>query len=98
MRRRAKWTRLVSQWRASGLSAREFAAREGLNRGTLYRWSATLGRAAPPSGGFVEVPAPVPAAEEGRIEVVVREQVRIRVSGAFDAGLLRRVVEALEAR
>jgi hypothetical protein len=29
---------------------------------------------------------------------VVREHVRIRVSGAFDAGLLRRVVEALEAR
>lgn len=57
-----------------------------------------LGRDARPASGFIEVPAPAAAAEEGRIEVVVREQVRIRVSGVFDAGLLRRVVEALEAR
>jgi hypothetical protein len=89
---------LVSQWRTSGLSAREFAAREGLNRGTLYRWSAVLGRATAAAAGFVEVAPPAPAVEEGRIEVVLREQVRIRVSGAFDAGLLRRVVEALEAK
>jgi len=98
MRRRAKWAKLVSEWRASGLSAREFAAREGLNRGTLYRWSAVLSRAAAPPGAFVEIPVPAAAADKGRIEVVVREHVRIRVSGAFDAGLLRRVVEALEAR
>jgi hypothetical protein len=98
MRRRAKWTKLVSEWRASGLSAREFAAREGLNRGTLYRWSAVLSRAAAPTAAFVEVAPALATIEEGRIEVVVRDQVRIRVSGAFDAGLLRRVVEALEAR
>jgi hypothetical protein len=46
---------------------------------------------------FVEVVAVAPRAD-GVIEIVVREQVRIRVSGAFDAAMLRRVVTALEGR
>jgi hypothetical protein len=68
-------------------------------------WSAELRRAERRRAGFIEIAAqPLSAKvferpiEEGRIEVVVREQIRIRVSGAFDASVLRRVVEALEAR
>lgn len=34
----------------------------------------------------------------GRIAIVVGEGVRIEVSGAFDAEVLRRVVAALEVR
>jgi hypothetical protein len=38
------------------------------------------------------------AVEAGCIEVVVRDEVRIRVSGAFDPAVLRRVLSALEGR
>ena len=33
--RRAQWAKRVRQWRQSGLMAREFAERAGINAGTL---------------------------------------------------------------
>jgi hypothetical protein len=96
---RTKWARHVQRWRASGQTARDFCDGAALNRQTLLWWSSKLGReelvAAP--RGFVEVVAVAPRAD-GVIEIVVPEQVRIRVSGAFDAAMLRRVVTALEGR
>ena len=44
---------------------------------------------------FIEVAMPTAAAS---LEVVVRDGVRIVVTSHFDAALLRRVVDALEAR
>ena len=95
----------MRQWRASGQTASAFASAEGWNPRTLLWWSAELRRAERRRGGFIEViaqPLTTPVSErtheDGRIEVVLREQVRIRVSGAFDASVLRRVVDALEAR
>jgi transposase len=40
---RAEWARRVARWRRSGLSAKEFAAREGFNASTLTFWSWKLG-------------------------------------------------------
>jgi transposase len=97
---RTEWAGRVRRWRASGLTAREFAAREQLNPNTLNWWSSQLRRTNPAPGGFVELtvtPMPV-AVEAGCIEVVVRDEVRIRVSGAFDPAVLRRVLSALEGR
>ena len=93
---RKQWTERVERWRRSGQTAQEFAAQEGVRATTLSWWSAELRRAARASPGFIEVASPVK--DEGRIEVVLGERLRIRVSGAFDAALLRRVVAALEGR
>jgi DNA-binding transcriptional regulator YiaG len=41
---RARWERLVGRWRRSGLTSREFAARVGVNRGTLTYWAWRLKR------------------------------------------------------
>ena len=92
---RQQWTERVERWRRSELTAREFAAQEGVRATTLSWWGAELRRAARASPGFIEVAQP---SAEGSIEVVLGERLRIRVSGAFDAGLLRRVVAALEGR
>jgi hypothetical protein len=54
-----------------------------------------LKRTARASPGFIEV---APPRAKGSIEVVLGERVRIRVSGTFDAELLRQVVAALEGR
>jgi hypothetical protein len=51
----------VARWRRSGLSAREFAERYGVNRHTLTYWGWRLGTdagrspAASPTGRFIEV-------------------------------------------
>jgi transposase-like protein len=44
VRRRRRWSAeekeaLLNAWRASGLSAREFSRREGLQKTSLWRWS-----------------------------------------------------------
>lgn len=92
----AQWAERVRRWRASGLSAPAFARWEGLHPGTLRWWACRLGNKRRSPAKFVEVVvAPPPT---GLVEIVVRDGVAIRVSGAFDADVLRRVVAALEAR
>lgn len=41
-----EWTRLVEEWRCSGLSADEYAEKHDLGRITLLRWAARLTRSA----------------------------------------------------
>jgi len=96
---RKQWEQRVARWRRSGQTAREFAAGEGLQPGTLRWWSSALKREAP-RGQFIEVagPSAAPAPATSTIEVLIRDQVRLRVCGEFDPALLRRVVAALEGR
>jgi transposase len=51
MATRAEWTERVKRWKRSGLSAAEFARREGLKAKHLHWWSWKLGAsdAAPPA-------------------------------------------------
>lgn len=97
---RKQWAERVERWRRSGQTAREFAALEGVRAGTLSWWSRELRRAERASPAFIEVAPPVaaPSGGEGCIEVVLGERLRIRVSGAFEESVLRRVVAALEGR
>jgi hypothetical protein len=98
---RATWAKRVERWRASGLSAAEFAAEIGVNARTLTYSKWKLGRAEPhaESSGraeFVEVVAPARgAAVCEQLEVVLESGVVVRVPARFDADALRRVVVAL---
>jgi transposase len=94
---KARWEAQVRRWRASGQTAREFALRHGLNANTLRWWASRLGRDAAARPGFVEVTLAAPVVE-GRVEIVVRDGLSIRVSGAFDETVLRRVLAIVEAR
>ena len=95
---RKQWAERVERWQRSGQTAQQFAAREGVSPTTLIWWRGALRRAGQASPSFIEVVAPPSANEGGCIELVLREGLRIRVSGAFDAAVLRRVVAALEVR
>ena len=96
---RKQWEQRVARWRRSGQTAREFSAAEGVRPSTLRWWSSALKRVAP-RASFIEVVTPVaaPGSAVSTIEVLVRDQVRLRVGGEFDPVLLRRVVAALEGR
>ena len=37
---RDEWKRRIDNWRASGMSARSYAQRNGFSQSALYRWSA----------------------------------------------------------
>lgn len=91
---------LVSHWKRSGLSAREFAARVGINPRTLERWSYNLGRQSRGEresalATIVEVRGA--SSVDERFEVELNGGRRVRVPSCFDVEALRRLVAALEA-
>lgn len=46
---RERWAARVARWQASGLTAKAFAAQEGINAGTLSFWKWRLAKEAPPA-------------------------------------------------
>ena len=87
------WRERVKRWKASGESAREFSAREGVNDRTLRHWSWLLGHErASGAAEFVEVS---PASVE-TFDVELRGGRRVRVPASFDAETLQRLIAVLE--
>jgi transposase-like protein len=87
---------VLAELDGSGLSVEEFAGGAGLDAKRLYRWRRRLRDAG--HSLFVEVTARAPSAQ-GRtdgFEVELDNGRRVRVPVGFDAGELRRLVEALE--
>ena len=108
---RATWTARVEAWKQSKLTAKEFAAKHGLLAGTLSWWSWRLGaerrrrsvpnielhseRATIAPLTFVEMTASLHAEP---IEIVLRNELRVRVTTSFDLAALVRVLDVLERR
>jgi hypothetical protein len=88
----AKWAARVEAWRASGESARAFAARHEFSAATLYARARELSRGASPR--FVEL---VPKAETTPASEIVVEvgAARVRVGAGFDRAVLAEVLRAL---
>jgi hypothetical protein len=93
-------------WEASGLSARAYGERAGVNPNTLVGWRWERRRQAPPSDPpaeigrmeWIELPVPRDAAErEATIELRIAA-LSIRVRDGFEAATLRRVLDVVEAR
>jgi transposase-like protein len=101
-RTRRRWTRdearaVVAAYESSGLSAKTFAAREGLKPERVARWKRKLrpGKplVVPPS--FVEL-RPMSKGRRCRIEIVLRSGHVLFVSESVDPKSLGQIVELLE--
>lgn len=105
-RGQAEGSRLVSEFKQSGLGRKEFCAARGLNVHTLDAWRKRVAQS-----GLREELVPVeivdrsvgrresmPAASlarNGQFRVVLGDGLRIEVEAGFDAGELRRLIAAL---
>jgi hypothetical protein len=94
------WKERVQQWAASGLSAREFASREGLRKERLFFWKRKLRESsaiavAGVSFAKVEIQSARPKPTSERLEVVTRSGHTVRVGSDFDEGALRRLLTVL---
>jgi len=96
-RSREEWSRLVAEWRASGLSQPAFAREKGLAPTTLSWWACRLKREARSEPRLVAVDV---AAEEppAPFRVELSGGRTVVVPAGFDAASLRRLVAALEER
>ena len=91
--------RIVGESLAPGASASVVARRYDVNANQLFRWRREY-EAAGPGAGPAMVPVAVwpssPAAAcGGTIEIDLAGGVRVRISGAVDASVLRQVLEQL---
>ncbi len=94
---RPQWVARVARWRASGLSASDFAAREGVKANTLRWWASACRRPRNERPAFVEVALTAPSSTGG-IEIVLSNGVVIRLSGHFGEAVLQRVLAVLRGR
>lgn len=105
------WAARVARWKASGLTAKEFAKKKGLNAGSLLVWSSKLrsastGRkaskakeAAPPKPSFVELATAQPGPPwSSRLTLTVSRRYEVQLDGAFDERTLTRLLTVLESR
>lgn len=101
-RTRAWWSKTVERYKHSGLTARAFAAREGLSVATLSWWSSQLGRGTRAERGrqhavALEVQLGQDAHERlsaGTIEVRLGDAV-IRLPAGTDAQYVAALVHSL---
>jgi len=97
----------VGRWVRGGLTAEEFAQREGIRTATLRHWKWQLGadgrdrrEGRRREARFVEIVAPQRAerADGEGFEVQLGNGMRVRIPRRFDGEELRRLVEILEGR
>lgn len=94
------WNRHVENWRASGLTQREYCRRHRLTKGTLGYWASTLKGAEAVGSQLVEVGRA--DAKEPRprspIELVVEGRYLLRLWPGMEPGHMREVLSVLESR
>lgn len=110
---RETWAKRVERWRASGLTALEFAAELGINARSLRWWKWELGRKAakkalpraqkkraiaPAVSPLTFVEMSAPSRNAEPFEVLLPSGVSVRVPASFDASTLERLISVLEAR
>jgi hypothetical protein len=106
-RSQAEGTRLVSEFKQSGLGRKEFCAARGLNVHTLDAWRKRVEQSecreeivpveiVERSAGHRDSRPAASAALNGQFRVVLADGLRIEVEAGFDASELRRLVKALD--
>ncbi len=90
-----RWSEVIDEQEASGLTIREFARQRDLKASTLSWWRSRLGRARRRAeSAFVEV-VTEPAETHGLTLTLTGMGVDVKVDLSTDMTLLRRVVDAL---
>lgn len=104
-KKEAGWRKHVSVQAGSGLSVGAYCRRNGLRGHSFYWWRRELARrdAEQPPGPVAFVPVTVASqmpvsTEEGRIEIVLAGDRRVRVEGSVDRQMLADVLSVLEER
>ena len=92
----SQWRRLIAEQEASGLTVREFAACRGLSASTIYWWRSRLRREGRSVAELVPVEVTeAPVAASTAIELVVGNDIVLRLPRGFDEADLRRVLSVV---
>jgi transposase len=103
---RQEWAERVARWQRSGLTAQAFAAEAELNAATLTYWKYRLRRdqreragkpgskrrRSPARPTFVEATPALSTCTIASLEIVLRDDITVRVASGFDEDTLARVL------
>jgi hypothetical protein len=93
-RKERQWRRRISEWRAGGLSVRDFCARHGLAGASFHARRRVLGRRAAEQPAFapVQVVADATPTQASALRVVLLGGRTVRIAPGFDAATLCRLL------
>lgn len=94
----ARWSKIIGEWRESGLSGAEFCRRHGHRAKCFYKWRQRLEAedGTERGTGFVAVSfSDSRPCRECGVRVVISGKVHLDLSPGFDADVLRRAVQTL---
>jgi hypothetical protein len=102
-----EWAKRIDEWKASGVSAEEFARKLGVAKKTLEWWHWKLGGKRRSKNDLATVqPSTIDAtpltfiemSSAPAIEVVLTNGIVVRIASHFDGELLARTLDVLERR
>ena len=105
---RAQWIELVRLWKESGLSAREFSARENINADNLRNWKSRLNKDSglnlkpvrvPMNEQFVELVPSHQGLQTKKVEpfeLILQNGNRILIPVNFETSTLKKLLEIME--
>lgn len=93
--KRAYWSKLISEQKASGQKARPFCRERGIGEYSFYKWRRRLQQREPAQFALLATaPAAVPR-QEPTLELVLRNGERLRIGNQVDAATLQVVLDAV---
>jgi transposase-like protein len=102
LQKEAAWRRRLSRHAQSGQSVRAWCRKHGVTETAFYWWRKELARRDAEKRNAAFVPVHVTEApawdDEARIEIVLTDGRRVRVTGAVNGPTLTAVLDALERR
>ena len=93
-----RWTKIIDEQEASGLTIAEFARRNNIKSGSLSWWRSTLGRTRKRTTNAAFLELVIEEQEPVSVGITVRlpsRGVELVVDEATSLGLVRKLVEAL---
>jgi transposase-like protein len=93
--KREYWSKLISEQEASGQKARPFCRERGIGEYSFYKWRRRLQQSETVQFALLATtPAAVPS-RDSALELVLRNEERLRIGNQVDAATLRLVLDAV---
>ena len=96
LKRKKFWEDQVKAWEESGLSQAEYCREKNINKGLFSKWKIKLLKAA--ENKLVEIPIELKNGyfKSDDIELVIKDQYKIKVHSDFNPAALKRLIKAIE--
>ena len=93
--KRAYWSKLISEQKASGQKARPFCRERGIGEYSFYRWRRRLQQSGPVQFALLATAPATAPGPDAALELVLRNGERLRISNQVDAVTLQLVLDTV---